>query len=112
MCVFEGTMYENEIEQWRIQERGPGPRPPTYFYTKTAPSPPYLRVSMTGFPLPYLRIWIRHCRVRSFCGSIADQHLVKPEKCTKLYFSNSLSAKHFFFEKALNHYFGLMWLMC
>ena len=28
MCVFEGTMYENEIEQWRIQERGPGPRPP------------------------------------------------------------------------------------
>ena len=37
MCVFEGTMYENEIEQWRIQERDPGPRPPTYFYTKTAP---------------------------------------------------------------------------
>ena len=99
MCVFEGTMYENEIEQWRIQERGPAP-------------PPYLRVSMTGLPLPYLRIWIWHCRVRSFCDSIADQHLVKPEKFTKLYFSNSQSAKHFFFEKALNHYFGLMWLMC
>ena len=28
MCVFEGTMYENEIEQWPIQERGPGRRPP------------------------------------------------------------------------------------
>ena len=76
------------------------------------PPPPYLRVSMTGFPLPYLRIWIRRCRLCNFCGSIADQHLVMPEKFTKLYFSNSQSAKHFFFEKALNHYFGLMWLMC
>ena len=39
VCVFEGTMYENEIEQWPIRERGPGPRPPTYFYTKTALPP-------------------------------------------------------------------------
>ena len=80
---------------------GPGP-----------PAPPLSKGLDDRAPLPYLRIWIWHCRVRSFCGSIADQHLVKPEKCTKLYFSNSQSAKHFFFEKALNHYFGLMWLMC
>ena len=90
---------------------GPGPTAPHLFLYQNRP-PPYLRVSMTGLPLPYLRIWIWHCRVRSFCGSNADQHLVKPEKFTKLYFSNSQSAKHLFFEKALNHYFGLMWLMC
>lgn len=92
---------------------GPGPSAPHLFLYQNRPPPPYLRVSMTGLPLPYLRIWIRHCRVCNFCGSIADQHLVKPEKFTKLYFSNSQSAKHFFFEKALqNYYIGLMWLMC
>ena len=48
-------------------ERPGGPLP--YFLTKlrtenncleTAPSPPYLRVWMTG-PHTYLKVWIRHC---------------------------------------------------
>ena len=47
----------------------PPPPPPPYCYTKlrqleTVPTPPpppsQLRVWMTG-PLPYLKVWIRHC---------------------------------------------------
>ena len=48
------------VPQWRIQGRGPGGRPPKNFFGDRAPllsqglddRPP---------PLPYLKVWIRHC---------------------------------------------------
>ena len=49
------------LNQWRIQERGPGglpPPPPSVFFLEPAPPPPtptFLKVWMTGLP-PYLKV--------------------------------------------------------
>ena len=66
------------VPQWRIQGRGPGGPPPSYCLTKMRPEEPkkffletgppsYLRVCMTAPPPPppYLKVWIRHCNLRS-----------------------------------------------
>ena len=46
--------------QWPIQGSPPLFLDQIFFGDRLPPPPPYLRAWMAG-PLPFLRVWIRHC---------------------------------------------------